>query len=146
MSNIDEKVNELLERAKEYGLSLNFDSGLIIVKQAATDDPARQRDIIEELGKYLVHIRRLVERRAHGARGKDYLGQKIWLPDYEEGELTEANCDGSLSVSVKIPGSRSLQTLTTRAENLLIVVKDAPAPVNEESVSEMPRKRLFGLI
>jgi len=145
MSNVEEKLSELLDRAQKYGISLVFDGGVIVVKKGTTDDPVRQRDTIDELGKYLVHLRALVERRAIGACGKKYLGQKIWLPDYGEGTLTEANDDGSLSVLVKSHHSQSPQALTARGENLLIIIEDSAVPADEELVSETPRKRVLGI-
>jgi hypothetical protein len=45
MSNVDEKLSESLERAKNYGLRPELDSGAVIVKQAATDE-----DVLPNLG------------------------------------------------------------------------------------------------
>jgi len=135
MLNLDDKVRELMERAGECGLRLELDCGLVIVRQAATDDPVRQRDIIAELGKYFIHIRRLVERRAIGARAKDYVDQKVWLPEHGEGKLVDGFDDGSLTVTIKSPYSPSQQRLTARADNLLIVLKDAPIPADKEATS-----------
>jgi hypothetical protein len=144
MSNVEEKVNELMERAKSCGLRMEFDSGLLIVKQAETHESVKQRDVIEQLGKYLVHVRRLVERRAHGARAQEYRGQKIWSQDYGDGELIGGQSDGTLDISVANPSRGGSRTLTERVENLLILVPDEPVAASEEaSTSEAPKKRGF---
>jgi hypothetical protein len=46
-----------------------IDSGLLVVKQSATGEPTPSSP---NSGSTLVHIRRLVERREIGARGKEY--------------------------------------------------------------------------
>jgi hypothetical protein len=45
MSNVDENLSESLEWARNYGLRPELDSGLVIVKQAATDE-----DVFPKLG------------------------------------------------------------------------------------------------
>jgi hypothetical protein len=146
MGQDDDKLTELLERAKNYGISVEFDSGLLILKQVPTDDPVRQRESIEELGKYLVQIRGVAERHAIDARAKAYLGHPIWLPDYGEGKLTDGNDSGNVRVLVRHPRSQRVQTLTAAAKDLLIVVKVDPVPSDGEPIPEVPRRRLFGLI
>jgi hypothetical protein len=141
MSNVDDRVNELLYRAKSCGLRLEFDDGAIIVNQAETNEPVVQRDVIEQLGRYLVHVHRLVELRAHGAVGHKRRGQKIWLPDYGEGVLTGGDTEGGLSVEVT--NHQGSMTLTVPAAAVLIIVPDAPVAVDGAPTSEAPKKRGF---
>jgi hypothetical protein len=51
-----------------------IDSGLLVVKQSATSEPTPSSP---NSGSTLVHIRRLVDRREIGARGKEYLEMPV---------------------------------------------------------------------
>lgn len=145
-----EKSQVLLERAEKLGLRLELDSGLLIVKRMESGDLERQDVLVAELGKYLEDVRRLVEKRAIGARANDFIGQRIWSAD-GEGVLASGSCDGALTVTVVKEGLRHPQTLTAKAEGLLIIVDEEQAdgtssPPNEKPTAEKPRRGIFELL
>jgi hypothetical protein len=143
---IEEKVNNLVERAENHGLRLEFDSGFLMVKQMAAGDSEKQNEIIEELGKFIVHLRRLAEHRAIAARAKQFVGSRVLLPEYGAGRLLGSDTDGHLNVSIQKKESRSSLTLSASAKDLLIIVEGGSIPIDAIHESASPRRRLFGLV
>jgi hypothetical protein len=141
-----EKAIELVERAKDFGLHVEFDSGLVIVERMATDESGEAARRHRGIGENITRIRHLLQLRAIGARGKEFVGQRVWFPDYGKATLANANSDGSLGVSIKNLASGRPQSFSASAENLVIVVDAASAPAAEGQTSEIPRNRILGLI
>jgi hypothetical protein len=144
-----EKAIEVLTRAEKHGLRLEFDSGLLVAKRTEYGDPQMQDDIIAEIGRHLRAVRRLVSLRAVAVRANAFVGQRIWSEE-GEGVLASGSGDGDLAITITKEGFRHRQTLMTHAESFLVIVDEAKAEgtpsTDDESTSETPRKRLFGLI
>jgi hypothetical protein len=141
-----EKAIELMERAKELGVRLEFDSSIAVaVNQKLTGDLADgQRAIIKELMQYLPEVRRLAELRALAVRARESLGKQIWLRD-GKGALEDADgyarvetrsiiregvlegLDGSGQLTISIVREGHSLTVTARAEDLLIVLYEEGA-------------------
>ena len=156
MGNREDQLGQVLEEARNCGLRVQFDSGLLLVKRkSGTYDRDKQSETIRKMGRYVADLRRLAEKRAIAARGKEFIGERIWMAN-SEGRLVDVSEDGTLSVRVsreirrvQDEESQSSQvSMTANSENVLIIVNDddAPVPADEEPVSEPPRKRLFGLL
>ena len=155
--NREEQVSAVLEEARNYGLRLQFDCGLLIVKRTKSGDSEKQDAIIAELAKRLADVRRLVERRASGARAKDFLGRRIWATEQGPGTLTDAADDGTLSISIgaemrrygEDDSRRSQLSISSNSQSLLIVVDDEGADetssAEQKHELEVPRKRVLGI-
>ena len=144
MDRAEKELNELLERAAKFGLNLEFDSGLILVRRTESGDPERQDEILAELVKKLGDVRRLIERRAMGVRAQELLGRRVWCED-GEGVLAGSSEDGGLSISFVRSGWRHTQTVTTYGAALLIVVQQEEADAapsagsNEQKSAQAPK-------
>src|ERR1700722_14998946 len=142
-----EKLHAMIERAERLGLRLEFDSGLIVVRQMQPGDPERQDAIIEELGKHLSDVYRFVQRRAIGARATELAGQRIWS-EYGEGGLARGRNDGGLFIS-KISPERGAQSLMSNAGGLLMCEPNneganaPPAPHEDEPKSQPSHNAIF---
>src|SRR5208283_6099412 len=109
------------------------------------------------LAKRLADVRRLVERRASGARAKDFLGRRIWATEQGPGTLTDAADDGTLSISIgaemrrygEDDSRRSQLSISSNSQSLLIVVDDEGADetssAEQKHELEVPRKRVLGI-
>jgi hypothetical protein len=153
-----EKAQEVMQRAESLGFKLEFDFGFIrVVKPISGNPPERREAIIEELGKYLPEIRRLVERRATTDRAKDFFGQRVVFRDENNlsptgqsvlsGVLTSASSNGLMDVSIK-EGFEVPRRITSKAESLLIVMDEEEADSdasahNDTPKSERPRRGVF---
>jgi hypothetical protein len=153
---VNEKAVELLKRAENVGMRVDFDSGFLTVELTDTDDPENQRAILEALMQSLPEVRRLTEVRAMAVRAKEFLGKKILSFDgtamlekaggygdgkiiaiVKEGTLAGIDDRGGLTVSIVSEG-RS-QRLTSKAEDLLVVLEGAAgasSPQNDKPAAE----------
>ncbi len=133
-----EKAKALVESAEKRGLKVDFDSGLILVTRAKSADPDKtlaQEAVIEELGKYLPDVRRLLTQRAIGRRANELLGRPIFCTE-GWGTLASASGDGGLSIEITKEDFRRPQTLLANSESLLILVELDAAPSSGEATSE----------
>jgi hypothetical protein len=150
----EERFEQLMQEAESLGLRLKFDAGLVVVIEPQAGDPDRQEALYAKLARYIPDVRSFVERRASGARAKNYLGARIWLQD-GPGNLLAGSEDGTISVRVSAEMRRSDEdeaqrrgmTVNSNAEALLIFVRDegtadAAAPGNEPT-SEQPKEGFF---
>jgi hypothetical protein len=163
-----EKASELIEEAEQLGVHLKsvVPNLAFAVKQMVTGDLAeRQEAICIELAKYLPEVRRLTELHAIAVRARAFIGKKILLRDghgllegtdgygtgqrvsiVREGVLKDVGGSGELTISVVRDGNS--QTVTARAEDLLIVLDDegeagASSPGSDAQASEKPRKGIL---
>src|ERR1700686_3403222 len=74
--NRTEIPNEQIERAERCGSRLAYDSGFLTMTLAASADESE----IEPLGPCLKDIFSFAIARARGARGKDFVGQQVFVP------------------------------------------------------------------
>jgi hypothetical protein len=123
------KARELLERAEQLGIRVEYDSGLVVARRSATADPyAVQifRLTIEGLGKYIVAVRRLAMGRAQAARLSEFIGGQIFVPGPEiiVGTLKSIAQDGAFTVSYRttIRDIERELTCSCRADGCLIAV------------------------
>ncbi len=133
-----EKAKALVESAEKRGLKVDFDSGLILVTRAKSADPDKtlaQEAVIEELGKYLPDVRRLLTQRAIGRRANELLGRPIFRTE-GWGTLASASGDGGLTIEITKEDFRRPQTLIANSESLLILVELDAAPSSGETTSE----------
>ncbi len=150
-----EKAAELLEQAKRLGLSVEFESGLNILKTTAQVD----LELIKSLARYLPEVRSISKRRAIAALAQKHIGARIFSKDCSAGTLVEAHDDGSLTILVSQEMRRSDENeirrsqtpIMAKAESLLLILDEAEADgssshANQKVEVERPRKRLFGLI
>jgi hypothetical protein len=154
-----EKASELIEQAKKVGFRLEFHDGLNMLKAPASVDPDVITLMLEQLSKYLPEIRSISQRRAVAALAKKHVGSRIFTKEYGAGTLVEASEDGVLTVTVSQERRRSDEeesrssrvSITANAESLLIIVdqddaEETSSPADQKPESELPRKKLFGLI
>ena len=62
---------------------MQFDSGLLIVRRKSGGDPQKQVETIKKMGRYIADLRQLAEKRAVADRGKDFIGERIWMENGE---------------------------------------------------------------
>jgi hypothetical protein len=141
----DERAIELVNRAERLGLHLQFESGMNVVKYAPGGDANGQIEILAALARNIVAVRRLIQKRAIGARGKKLLGARIWDEERGEGTLTRAEEDGSLTISFeKIPGLQSARSVSASGDSLLVLVEDDVAdPAVAETTPEKSKKGIL---
>jgi hypothetical protein len=76
----------LIARAQAFGLRLEYRSGFLIVTRPASADRRREdlvemeQATIEQLGKRLAEARAQVIAAARAARGKELIGQRVFIP------------------------------------------------------------------
>ena len=140
----DEKAIELVARAERLGLRLHFDCGMNLVTYEQHSDASEHSEILGQIARNIVHVRRLIQQRAVRDRGKQLLGARIWDADRGEGTLTGADGEGCLTISFeKIPGVPSPRSVTASADSLLILVDVVADPAIAETSPEKSRKGLF---
>jgi hypothetical protein len=136
---------ELLDRAANLGVRAEFASGIVVVKTTAGDSE-QQHTIIAELVKHLREVRRLVEKRSIAARGKAFVGQRVWSNEYGRGVLAEASGDGLFVVYESAESSKWTSPLRMKAdaEDLVIIVDEGwdsgSSPQNDKPAVEQPRR------
>jgi hypothetical protein len=134
----NEKALELLKRAEDLGLGIEFDSGFLAVELTETGDPAEQRVILADLGKWLTYVRELAKGRALAARAKKYVGQRIWHTEYGYGVLAGVAREGQLTITTERTDFRGPLTLTANVESLLIIAVDEGADGASSTQSDKP--------
>jgi hypothetical protein len=147
-----EKAIELLQRAAKLGLRPEFRDGLNILNVIGAADP----ELTEALTRYLPEIRSILQRRAVAALASKHVGSRIFSKEHGPGTLIEASEDGTLSISVNQERRQSHEdeirfsqiSITANADSLVLILDEAEAsdPADQKPESELPRKKLFGLI
>jgi hypothetical protein len=151
-----EKAMELLERAAQLGLRVEFRSGLNILQKTAPLDPEVIASMMEQLAKYLPEIREIALRRAVSALGKTLVSRRIWSEGHGEGTLVGADEDGNLSISIgaemrrshEDEVRRSQRSITSKAESLLILdetTSNSTSLSNDPAVPEQAKRGIFEL-
>src|ERR1700727_629198 len=76
----------LFKRIEALGLKLEYDGGFLVVTRSASAAQQRDREdveleqaIIEEMGKHLREISISAVGKARSARGKDFLGEQVFI-------------------------------------------------------------------
>jgi len=149
----NEKANELIARAENAGIRLEFDSGLNVVKRTESGDPDGQRAIIAELWKHLGEVRHLAEGRAIGRRGQQLVGKPIWC-EHGHGTLLGESYDGTLTISTSQEmrlaheeyAHRSQVTLSSNAESLLVIDDGPEAGASSPDGQEAPEQPRPGFL
>jgi hypothetical protein len=94
-----DKVDGLIRRAQEFGLRLEYRSGFLIATRPTSTDRRREdlvemeQEILEQLGKRLAEVRASVIAMAR-ARGKELVGQGVFIPIIGIGERTLQDPEG----------------------------------------------------
>jgi hypothetical protein len=98
----EEKAAALIARAQGFGLRLEYRSGFLIVTRPTSTDRRREdlvemeQAIIEQLGKRLAEVRAPVIAMARAARGKEFIGERVFIPIVGIGERTKDNREGAV--------------------------------------------------
>jgi hypothetical protein len=145
----NEKLAELISRAKNLGLRFEFDSGLVTVTLTGpTNEPYRHEEVIKELSKFLPELRKRLELRAISVRANALVGQRLWSPEFGEGTVASGDAGLGLTASFQKEGARRPQTIGVSAGEVLIILDKKtganPTPVDSEAKSEEPAKGFFG--
>jgi hypothetical protein len=136
----------LFGRVQALGLQLEYDSGFFTVKRSASADQGRDDDgeveeaLLEQLGKHLPDVARIAIGKARGARARDFVGQRCFVPSVQFfGKLTDCSADGHVRVSYRRPSFKDPECdvdliHSSRGDDLLIIVPDErPAPASKTS-------------
>ena len=148
-----EKAQELLQRAKELGVRVEFQSGAIILKYTAAVDPKAITSMAEELVKYLPEVRVISKARAVAALARTLVSRRIWTREHGAGTLVDASDDGMLTIQIgaetrksdEEEGRRVRHAITADAESVLILdeVQADTSIANDEAISEQPKMGIF---
>jgi hypothetical protein len=159
-----EKACEVIEQTEDLGLKLKFDSGLmVLVRGGATLDQEQCEHIVEQLGGnpgtptqpnaagYLLpHVRDILLRRAIADRAKQFVGRRVWSPEFGWGTVVGTDgVLGSLTVEVENSAGRKSQVSAT-AEDVVIVADEEEQSVSSTAGNEpkpdKPRRGIFEML
>jgi hypothetical protein len=101
----EEKTAALIARAQGFGLRLEYRSGFLIITRPTSTD--RRRDeliemehvVIEQLGKRLAEVRARVIAAARAARGREFIGERVFIPLVGIGERGRGDREGRVTTS-----------------------------------------------
>jgi len=141
-----ERAEALIEEAARCGLQIGYDAGFCVVSRLATAAPPRdgaaetEQAIMEALGGSLRDVFAAAIARARCARGKDLVGQQVFIPSHQIfGRLAGFSAEGTVSVSYRQnvhPERISDLNYSGPGEDLLLIVDDErPAPASPPSFS-----------
>ena len=141
-----EKAKDLIEKAKKSGLHLEFDSGLVIMKQQSTDKSENCSLMATEIVKYLPEVRSALQKRTAVTRARKLLGQRVFSSEFGEGVLTGAGADdnGWLAISIAKSASRSTEHQIL-AEELLVILIEGGEAKNVFDIESRAEKQRMGL-
>jgi hypothetical protein len=101
----EEKAAALIARAQGFGLRLEYRSGFLIVTRPTTAD-RRREDIgelenaaISQLGKRVAEVRARVIAIARAARGRELIGESVFIPLVGIGERGRGDREGRVTTS-----------------------------------------------
>jgi hypothetical protein len=123
----------LIDRTEKLGLRVDYDSGFLVVTRPARpeqkqENAAEMRQvIIEQLGGCVGELFGFAVSRARGARGKDFLGQQVFLPVLQiVGTLADCSSDGIVTVSCRRTNNEgrisNMNYIGRSGDDLLIIV------------------------
>jgi len=143
-----ERAKELVDQAEGRGFLVNYDSGFLVVTRSALSDQPRDEAetgqvIIEQLGSCMRELFGFAVARARGARGKDFLGQQVFLPALQiVGTLTACSSDGIVTVSCRgtnNQGRISNTNYSGRGGDDLLIIADGDERSDRTSPEAYPR-------
>jgi hypothetical protein len=143
-----ERAKELVDQAEGRGLLINYDSGFLVVTRSASSDQRRDdaetwQVTIGQLGSSIKGLFGLAVARARGARGKDFLGQQVYLPALQiVGTLTACSSDGIVTVSCRgtnNQGRISNTNYSGRGGDDLLIIADGDERSDRASPEAYPR-------
>jgi hypothetical protein len=125
----NENIKRALERGQSIGLALEFDAGLAVAKWnvAPGHQDAGER-ILRELGPPRGELLRVLEGRARGAAGNDFVDQQVFVRAFDSfGVIRSCDLGGDLDVTYedKHVGSR-LTCRCSGADALIVVASEEP--------------------
>ena len=145
----NEKAFELLERAKQMGIRLEIDHGLLVAACNADGDSEVVSHFASEIMKVFSEVRLLLENRSISARAREFLGKPAWSPEIGECVLSDTGSDGYVIVSTGQITRRGPVKQHISAQAVLILVEE-DAGVAGESVqavnAEKPKRGLLGFL
>jgi hypothetical protein len=150
----DEKVLRLFERAESVGLSLEHDSGFIVVKWRSIDGVEREvcEATIRQLGQSMREVFVHLVARARGIRGAAFVGQRVFVPEFNAfGVLASSSVDGSITASYHDKHMESDRTVFIHGDGVIILdgIEEAAeasssASQNSEATWRRLVRRAFG--
>jgi len=137
----------LFKRIEALGLKLEYDGGFLVVTRSASAAQQRDREdveleeaIIEEMGKHLREISIFAVGKAHSARGKDFLGEQVFISSIRNfGRLQSVDEDGATTVSYRRESFKNPEVGVDvihsgpGSDLLLILHDEGPAPGSKTS-------------
>lgn len=161
---LSEKACEVIQQTGHLGLKLMFDSGLmVLVKGEATLDRECEQ-IVEKLGGnpgtptqpniagYLLpHVRDILLRRAIATRAKQFVGRRVWSPEFGWGTVVGTDSVlGSLTVEVQNPAGRK-SLLIAAAKDVVVIVDEeeeqsVSSTAGNEPKPDRPRRGIFEML
>jgi hypothetical protein len=143
----DERLRGFVERAEHAGIRLALEGGFTVVKwstsgaeESAEDERAAGEAIIRDIGgsRRLPDIVEHLAARARGVRGKDFIGQQAFVPDFGEFAVIEScDADGSLDVTYRDERMGSLFRCAVGGDRVLVITGE----VGTESIASLPGQK-----
>ena len=162
---LSEKACEVIQQTEDLGLKLKFDSGLmVLVKGEATLDQEQCENVVEKLGGnagtptqpniagfLLPHVRDILLRRAIATRAKQFVGRRVWSPEFGWGTVVGTDgVLGSLTVEVQNPAGRKSWVIGAAKDVVVIVAEEGEQSVSSTAGSEpkpdKPRRGIFEML
>jgi len=102
---MEEKTTALIARAQGFGLRLEYRSGFLIVMRPTSTD-RRREDLVEmedgivgQLGARLAEVRARVIAATRAARGREFIGERVFIPLVGIGERGRGDREGRVTTS-----------------------------------------------
>jgi hypothetical protein len=141
----DDKVRGFVERAEHAGIRLAHEGGFTVVKwstsgadESAEDERAAGEAVIRDIGRRLPDIVEHLAARARSVRGKDFIGQQVFVPEFREfGVIESCDDDGSVDVTYHDTHMGSLLRCRVGGDRLLVIMGDG----GTESVASLPGQK-----
>jgi hypothetical protein len=133
-----ENLRRVLERGQSIGLTLELDAGFAVAKcNVATGDKDAGETVLRELGHPAGDLFRVLEGRARGEGGREFIGQQAFVPALESfGVIRSCDLDGSLDVAYEDKHLVSRLTCRCSGNDLLVVLdadEEATRPADPKS-------------
>jgi hypothetical protein len=121
-----ERIMRALERGQSIGLALEFDAGLAVAKwNAALGNDDAGEKILRELGPPRGEIFNVLEGRARGAAGSDFVGQQCFVRALDSfGVIRGCDLGGDLDVTYEDKHLGSRLTCSCRGSDALIIASE----------------------
>ena len=144
--NREEKLADMMVKAKKLGLELRFENGLLAIRQKRALDDDALETAMGGFAERAAEIRSIAECRAIVERAPEFIGSRIWVHGYGEGTLDGVGSDGRLFVRVRPEGADNLMNVTATADTIVILDERpsaVPAPAQTENNSEPSARKPF---